>query len=85
MQPGTPRRIDASGWQHLGYAVATQAYLPTIGGRVVAGFDDAVVVRAHQHQVPQRREPASPPGQDVVGVTVAGRDVATGEDASSVA
>lgn len=36
--------VDAAGWEDFGAGVGGEADLPSVGGGVSAGFDDAVVV-----------------------------------------
>ena len=43
--------VDAFGWDHVGWAVGGESYLPAVDFGVVAGFDNAVVVEADEYQV----------------------------------
>lgn len=66
-------------------AVGAELDLPTVGGRVVAGFDDAVVVCADEDEVREGGIAAVPPGPDVVGVAGLGWIVTAGEGAALAA
>lgn len=46
--------VDPFGRDDLRYSVVTELDSPAVGGRVAAGFDDAVVVVADEHQVAER-------------------------------
>jgi hypothetical protein len=77
--------VGASGWSDFRDAVVAELDGPTVVVRVVAGFEDAVVVGAEQDEVPQGGGSAGPPRDDVVGVATLRRNVAAGEHAAAVA
>jgi hypothetical protein len=72
-------RIEPGGWQEFGQPVSGEADLPSV---VV---DLPVVVPAEQHRVVEVGPAAVCPMVDVVGVAPAGRAVAAGEGAATVA
>jgi len=76
--------VDAFWGDDSGDAVVAEVHSPAVGVGVVAGFDDAVVVGADQHEIGQGSVAACPPGDHVVGVAADGWCVAAGEDASGV-
>lgn len=76
--------VDPFGRDDLRYSVVTELDSPAVGGRVAAGFDDAVVVVADEHQVAERRFSARPPGHPVVRLTRGGWFVAADKDAAAV-
>ena len=82
---GRPGGVDASWWSDVGLSVGVEFDGPAVSIRIMAGFDDGVVVGADQYQVVQGGVPVDPPGHDVVGVTQRGWDVAAGEHTPSVA
>ena len=67
--------VDPFGWDDLGCSAGAEVELPAVGGGVVAGFDDGVVVVAEEAQVRQRCHASGPPGDCVVGVAGVGRFV----------
>ena len=77
--------VDTSRWPYLGDAVGVEFDGPAVGVRVVAGFDDGVVVGADEYQVVQGGVPVDPPGHDVVGLAQGWGYVAAGEHAAFVA
>ena len=51
MSSRSPIGVDASRWNDVGCPVGVELDLPAVGGGVVAGFDDPVVVGTDQDQV----------------------------------
>jgi hypothetical protein len=77
--------VDPFWGDDVGCSVPSELDLPAVGGGVVAGFDDGVVVVAEEGEVRQGCLAAGPPGHAVVGVAGGWWFVAAGEDAAAVA
>lgn len=61
-----------------------EPYLPFTPRLVVTGLDQAVMMRAQQHKVPQRSRTSLLPRSDMMGITFRNRDHAAGEDTSAI-
>lgn len=53
MNAGVLPGVDPTGWPDFTDPVGAQVQAPPVGRRVVAGFDQAVVVRTEQDEVAQ--------------------------------
>ena len=73
-------------WDDLGCSVRPELEAPSVGGGVVAGFNDGVVVVVTEKgQVPQRSHSTGPPRLPVMGVAGVGWLVAAGEHTATIA
>ena len=84
MESGPLACVDSQRRDDFGDLVVAEVDFPPVGAGVSAGFNDAVMVRAQQNQVPQGCQATGPPRHDTVRMARLRRLVTTRENTPTV-